>query len=149
MVNDFAEIIKLLDSLGVKAIFAPIIAILTLLFLAKKYIFAGMAAFAKTAITEWLSDQKEKIKAELSIWEKLNDLDERFKIMQEALWDSRRYLEAQTQSNNEMMRQHVAETRTLILILKKKTDAVDETVQIDTQFFRQGGQDGNTSTPPH
>jgi len=134
--NDFAEIARLLDSLGVKSLFAPILSIIVLLFLIKRYLFNGFTGFVKESVKEWLADQREEIKVAVVIQEKLIDLNEKLTTMQEGLWENRRYLENQNQIGEEMMRQHIAETRSLILILKKKTDKIDEDYKIDTQYFK-------------
>lgn len=144
--NEFEAVGKLLDYLGVKPIIGPLLAIIALLFLIKKYLFNGFSSFLKDSIKEWLADQREKTKAEVSIWEKLKDIDEKFASMQDAMWDNRRYMETQYRTSEELTRQHIAETHNLILLLKKKTDQVNESNPlIDTQYFKATQPQGDPS----
>lgn len=124
--NEFSEVSHLLEALGVKSIFAPLLSIIILLFLVKKYLFNGFSTFAKESIKDWLDYQREKIKADVSILETLKDIDEQLKEVQN-----------KAETCEDLTRQHIAETHSLILILKKKTDKVDEEFnKVDTQYFK-------------
>ena len=145
--NEFEAVVRLLDVLGVKAIFAPLFAIIILLVLMKKYLFNGFSVFLKDTIKEWLQNEKDRVKNDVEHKEKIADVKEQVEIVAEAMWDNRRALDDRMGYLEKLLQEHVIETRNLILILKKRTDMVnnEESVKVDTQYFRQGGHTNGTS----
>ena len=137
--SEFEAATKLFQSLGISQLFAPLISIIILLFLIKKYLFSnGVSKFLKSSVEDYLGVQREKITLELQVKERLDNLVEKSTSIENSMIESRRYQEQQIGNLEDIIRDHAAETKNLLFLLRKRTDKVekDELQKIDTQYFK-------------
>jgi hypothetical protein len=137
--TEFEAAAKLLQSLGIGQILSPLLSIIAFLYLLKKYIINGTGPFIKNLLISYIDSQKATISLQAQIDNKLTDLVQKFTDLTKMTWDNREDLEGKMINFEMALREHIAETHVLILLLKKKNSDVQETLdKVDTQYFKQG-----------
>jgi hypothetical protein len=147
--TEFTEAIKLLKDLGVIQIFSIPIAFIVFLYLVKKFLLNGsgqtisqVGVFLKTVILDYMQSEKDRVKSQTTIDFKLGELCEKFNEIAEGLWDNRRKVDDKIGELGSDLREHIAETRNLLFMLKKRNEPMskDPLSMVDTQYFTQGEQ---------
>lgn len=131
--NDFSQAIQILKDLGVIQIFSIPFAFLVFLYLFKKFVFNGagenvakIGAFFNTLITELMNNEKDRIKTQMAIQQTLEDLCQKFQETPREL-----------ASLEKALREHIAETRNLLLLLKQRSDPIKIALaDVDTQYLK-------------
>lgn len=144
--TDVLETIKVLKDLGILQFFTIPLGFLVFLFLFKKLIFNGsgktlekIGVFIRQMVVEFLANEKERIKNQTGIDNKLTDLCQKFDQIVEGFFDTRRLFDERIRYFENALRDHVVETRNLLLILKEKTDQMPEEGAnlINPQYLKQ------------
>lgn len=122
--NEFTQAIQVLKDLGVIQIFSIPLAFLLFAYLFKKFLlngsgetFKNIGSFIKELLISYIENEKETIKMQTSIDHKLTELVEKFSDIVESLGDNRRSIEDKFNYVGTGLREHIAETRNLVLLL--------------------------------
>jgi hypothetical protein len=142
--TDFTQAIQILRDLGVIQIFSIPLAFLVFLFLFKKSMLngtgatiSGIGAFLKDIIVDLLSQEKERIKTQTEIQATLQELCQKFDSIAVGMIDSKSNLTEKILNLGEDLREHIIESRSLLLLLKKKSEPIQATLdKVDTQYFK-------------
>ena len=119
--NEFEATIKIIQSLGLGQLFTPILSIIVFLYLLKKYVINGAGPFLRDLLTSYIESQKQTITLQATIDSKLTDLVQKFTDLTRMTWDNREDMEGKIINFDLAMREHITETRALVLLLKNHT----------------------------
>jgi hypothetical protein len=86
-IEAFAEVLK---NLGVSSLFSPMLAVIILFYLARKYILCGAGAFISRVVDGYLKQNNERVAMEVKIETRLSALADKFEEFVEKLIDIER-----------------------------------------------------------
>ena len=111
--NEFESISNLFDALGVKAVFAPLLAIIFLLFLAKKYVFAGWGDLIRTVIENVFQREKDLVRIQTEVAGSLEAIVKQLEALTKKVSDDIRESNERIRALEFAMSDYLDEFRTL------------------------------------
>jgi len=147
---EFEAIGKLMEELGISALFTPLLATIIIFYLLRKYVLAGAGEFLRSITAEYLKQQHERIAIETKIDLRLSELSVSIdRFVAQIIVNEKRYadliesIKRDLSDRLSVMGVDIGELRDALIEHEAKVDSRPcimqgrEKYQIDTETFRK------------
>jgi len=131
--KEFESAAELLKALGLGSVFAPVLSILILAWITKKYLFNGFGGFLKQAFADYITHEKDRIKIESGIQIALSGIVDKLDSLMQSMSEDRKYYDQRISVIEKYQREHISAFKELSRTIKKrKEDWVREEMSENT-----------------